>query len=189
MGKAIIAFDEGLWHRLERHQIGPADASLTFTDRLARENRWSPQHAARVVTEYKRFCYLACTTGREVTPSDAVDQAWHLHLTYSRDYWQVFCPKVLRADLHHGPTAGTKADRARYYEQYAATLTAYEHAFDTPPPVEVWPDAKRRFTIDPRAFRVNPGDAIVIGRKEAIVAGLLIALGVFFAGWLLGGFV
>lgn len=103
------AFTTALWQRLAAHDIGPAEASLSFAARLARENRWREAHADAVIHEYKRFCYLACTAGHEVTPSDAVDQVWHLHLTYSRDYWEVFCPEVLQADLHHGPTAGGKS--------------------------------------------------------------------------------
>lgn len=79
-----------LWQRIAAHRIGPADASFTFAARLARENRWSLADAENVIEEYRRFCYLAMTAGHEVTPSDAVDQAWHLHLTYSRDYWEVF---------------------------------------------------------------------------------------------------
>ncbi len=78
--------------RLSAYVIGPATATFSFDQRLARENRWPLKFAARVVGEYKRFCFLAVTAGHDVTPSDAVDQAWHLHLTYSRDYWQRFCP-------------------------------------------------------------------------------------------------
>ncbi len=176
-----------LWQRIARHTIGPTDAELSFTARLARENRWSAEYAERVILEYQRFCYLACSAGQEVTPSDAVDQAWHLHLTYSRDYWQVFCPQVLRADLHHGPTAGTSADRVRYYDQYAATLRAYEDAFGIAPPPDIWPNARRQFTIDPMSFRVNPSDAIVIGRIRAIAYGTVLATLGLAVGWLAKG--
>ena len=184
-----MPFDAVLWQRLAAHTIGPPDASLTFADRLARENRWSPEHAERVILEYKRFCYLARTAapGQQVTPSDAVDQAWHLHLTYSRDYWEVFCPQVLGAPLHHGPTAGGKVERTRYYDQYAATLKAYEEAFGEAPPVDIWPDARRRFEVDPRGVRVNPHDAIIVSRP-------VLAAAIFFGtamagilGWLLIG--
>jgi hypothetical protein len=181
--------DDPLWHRLAAHVIGPPDAALTFADRLARENRWSADHAARVIREYKRFCYLACTTGQEVTPSDSVDQAWHLHLAYTRDYWTVFCPQVLHAALHHGPTAGTQPDRTRFYTQYAATLKAYEDAFGEPPPPEIWPDARRRFQIDPAGVRVNPADAMIMPHSRALA--LLVAALVLGAllGWLLRGIV
>lgn len=178
----MSAPQDELWHRIAAHHIGPPDASLTFEARLARENRWSLAHAERVIGEYKRFCYLALTAGHEVTPSDAVDQAWHLHLTYSRDYWQTFCADVLQADLHHGPTAGGPAERARFYHQYAATLAAYEAAFGEAPPADVWPPAHRRFSVDPRGVRVNFSDGIFLTRRVALAVGLL----VFVGGWLAG---
>ena len=154
---------------------------MTFAARLARENRWTVEHAERVISEYKRFCYLAMTAGHEVTPSDAVDQAWHLHLTYSRDYWQVFCPQVLEAQLHHGPTKGGAAERGRFYHQYAATLVAYEAAFGHVPPADIWPTARKRFLIDPGGVRVNFRDGIFLSRRVAltlvvvaVAAGMLV---------------
>lgn len=177
-----------LWQRLAAYEIGPSPASLTYAQRLARENDWSHAFAERVIREYKRFCYLAVTAGADVTPSDAVDQAWHLHLTYSRDYWDRFCPDVLGADLHHGPTAGSGEERTRFYHQYAETLRAYEEAFHQSPPSDIWPDARRRFLIDPKARRVNPADVVILSRSWRIIAP--IAGGVLFvAGLLLGGLV
>lgn len=174
------ALETDLWRRLADCEIGPADPAFTFAQRLARENRWSADYAARVVTEYKRFCWLACRAGHAVTPSDAVDQAWHLHLTYSRDYWEHFCPQVLRMPLHHGPTAGGSAERTRYYDQYAHTLVSYEGHFGQPAPLDIWPDARRRFQIDPRAVRVNPADAFIVPRRLAY--GLAAAIAIGFAG-------
>ncbi len=179
---AAPAFASDLWKRLAAYEVGPKGASLSFAARLARENRWSEAHAQLVIQEYKRFCYLAVTAGQQVTPSDAVDQVWHLHLTYSRDYWQEFCPNVLRADLHHGPTAGGTVERARYYDQYAATLASYETAFDAVPPIDIWPDAARRFGFDPKGLRVNPQDVMILDRRFAIVgAAGWIALGIVIA--------
>jgi len=105
--------DHPVWASLSHYTIGPEDAVLPFAARLARENGWSTAYAARVIEEYKRFCFLAVTGDSEVTPSDAVDQAWHLHLTYSRDYWDRFCPEILGSQLHHGPTAGGGTERHR----------------------------------------------------------------------------
>ena len=174
----MSALSTELWQRLAAYEIGPADASLTFAQRLSRENRWPDDYTLRVIREYKRFCYLAKTASHEVTPPDAVDQAWHLHLTYSRDYWQRFCPEVLKGELHHGPTAGGTSERGRYYAQYAATLKAYEEAFGEPAPDDIWTAAHRRFVIDPLSFRVNPADTIVLDRtlaKWIVQAGLVVA--------------
>lgn len=165
--------DHPIWSALSHYTIGPEDAALSFAERLARENGWSLAEAERVIEEYKRFCFLAATVDHPVTPSDQVDQAWHLHLTYSRDYWERFCPDILGRPLHHGPTAGGADEQHRYFTQYAETLRSYERVFGSPP-ADLWPDAARRLNEDPKARRVHPRDAIIVPRK-AIRAALLLA--------------
>jgi len=162
-----------VWQALSAYTIGPEDAEQTFEQRLARENGWSAKEAARVVEEYRRFCFLAATAGHPVTPSEAVDQAWHLHLAYSRDYWQRFCPEVLGRELHHGPTKGGAAERDKHFEQYARTLRSYEEAFGTPPQ-DIWPASYQRFYEDSRARRVNPRDYILLPRRQAWVLTIVI---------------
>lgn len=161
------ALDHPLWVALLNYSIGPDDAALSFAARLARENGWSEAEAERVIGEYKRFCFLAVTAGHEVTPSDAVDQAWHLHLTYSRDYWERFCPDVLGRPLHHGPTAGGAGEGHRYFEQYARTLHSYERIFGESAPDDLWPDARRRLVEDPKARRVHPRDGFFVTWRQA----------------------
>jgi hypothetical protein len=172
------------WIALASYTIGPPDAALSFVARLARENGWTSAHAQRVITEYKRFCFLAATAGHQVTPSDAVDQAWHLHLTYTRDYWDRFCPDVLGRALHHGPTAGGSAEEHRFFAQYAETLASYETMFGQAPPPDLWPPAAQRLRDDPRARRVHPRDGLVISKLQLTASlvgvGLLIGVSLLF---------
>lgn len=173
-----------VWQRIARYEIGPPEAALSFSARLARENGWSAAMAERVIAEYRRFVFLAVTGHAPATPSDAVDQAWHLHLTYSRDYWEHFCPNVLGRPLHHGPTAGGGEEHRRYYRQYADTLARYEAAFGAPPPSDIWPSAARRLIDDPRARRVHPRDAFIVPRRTAALLALgfaaITALALYF---------
>jgi hypothetical protein len=118
-----------------------------------------------------------------VTPSDAVDQAWHLHLTYSRDYWQRFCPDVLGRELHHQPTEGGAGQQHLFFEQYAETLKSYETVFGHCAPADLWPSAARRLIDDPRARRVHPRDGFVMTRPRA--AFLLVLVSVAFLALLL----
>lgn len=178
--------DHPVWQRLSTFTVGPDDAALSFAQRLARENGWHQAFADRVIEEYRRFCFLAVTGNGQATPSDAVDQVWHLHLTYSRDYWQHFCPDVLGCDLHHGPTKGGQAETTRFFDQYAATLRRYEQTFGAPP-ADIWPGAAQRLLDDPRARRVHPRDGMVVRRfyfVAALMAALLagIAIGWAFLG-------
>lgn len=169
------------WAALSRYIIGPEGAAFGFADRLARENGWSRDLAERVVGEYRRFCFLATVAGHAVTPSDAVDQAWHLHLTYTRDYWELFCPDVLGGPLHHAPTEGGAGDRARFFEQYGDTLRSYERVFGELAPEDIWPSAERRFVEDPKARRFHPRDGFLVTRRQARLAAAAATLFVMLA--------
>lgn len=161
--------DSSLWHRLQAFEFDDPQASLTFTARLARENGWTLGYAARVVDEYRRFLYLARTAGHSVTPSDAVDQAWHLHLTYSHSYWVELCEGVLDAPLHHGPTKGGRVEGERYVDQYEATLASYRTAFGQAPPEDVWPSARERFDDPARFVRVDKHRAWVLPKPWTVL--------------------
>jgi hypothetical protein len=137
-----------LWDRIERH-VFDGEHALNFVNRLARDHRWSLPFSRGAILEYRRFCFLAVTGPTPVTPSEQVDEVWHLHLTYSRDYWEIWCGNVLRKPLHHDPTLGGPAERDKYRSQYAATLSRYEHVFG-PPSVAFWPATHDRFRPTPR---------------------------------------
>lgn len=131
--------------RIEHLAIGPVDAAFGFERRLAAENGWTEAFAARVVAEYRRFLMLVASGDDMLTPSDAVDQAWHLHMVYTRDYWHGLCRDILRRELHHEPTEGGIDQRELYRNRYADTLERYRTAFGTTPPADIWPDPSVRF--------------------------------------------
>jgi hypothetical protein len=131
-----------------------------------------------VISEYKRFIYLAAISDRILTPSQAVDQAWHLHLTYTRSYWEDLCAGALGKALHHQPTEGGKAEGQKFAEAYEATLSAYRREFGAAPPVDIWPPSSIRFQ-PPRQRWVDAGTHIIIPRGRflalAASAGLLLS--------------
>ena len=89
-----------LYRRIQAFSLDQPNTQLSFSKRLARDNSWSTDYASRVIEEYKKFVLLAVVAGHPVTPSDQVDQVWHLHLSYTRSYWEEFCPKILQTTLH-----------------------------------------------------------------------------------------
>ncbi|MBF9221154.1 TIGR04222 domain-containing membrane protein [Hymenobacter ruricola] len=143
-----------LWARLQALDLD-GGASFSFSKRLARDNGWTAAFAQRVVLEYRKFLFLAATCGHPVTPSDEVDQAWHLHLVYTRSYWDELCGQVLSFPLHHGPTRGGAAEGHKFEDWYARTLRSYVAAFGTAPPADVWPVAAVRFGEAPHYRRVS----------------------------------
>lgn len=77
--------------------------------------------------------------GHPVSPSEPVDHAWHLHLIYTKSYWQDMCRDVLGRDLHHSPTTGTPADGEKFADWYERTLVSYCRIFGEEPPRDIWP--------------------------------------------------
>ncbi len=183
------AFDDPLWQAIGQFSIDEGEPAFTFAARLARENGWTLQWSQRVIEEYKRFIYLAMAAGHPVTPSDEVDQAWHLHLTYTRSYWERLCGQVLPRPLHHGPTRGGEAESAKFHAWYSDTLASYARLFGEAPPADVWPPAFERFAparferVDRRRYWLLPRPRI----RRAVACGIIPAAGVMLPGaWLLG---
>lgn len=154
---------------------GPAPA-LPFAARLAREHGWTRRFADRVVREYLRFAALAVGRENPVCPSEQVDAAWHLHLTYTRSYWKRFCGDVLGQPLHHDPTRGGAAEAGKHRAMYAATLAAYRETFGEAPPADIWPPVDVRFGPDARHVVVNTAANWVVPkawvRRAAAATGL-----------------
>ena len=152
------------WNRLRALDLDAADAALPFSARLARDNGWSPALAARAIDEYRKFCFLAVHAGHPVTPSDEVDQVWHLHLLYSQYYWETLCRDTLEMPLHHGPTRGGVAEGQKYHSWYHGTLASYRRYFGEPPR-DLWPAAGERFHERHDFVRVDRRDVVTLDRK------------------------
>jgi hypothetical protein len=156
--------DDPLWSKLEAFEFDVPGAHLTFTQRLMRENGWGRDYSQRVIQEYRRFLFLAMRAGHSVTPSDQVDQAWHLHLVYSRSYWDELCAEVLGRPLHHGPTRGGSGEDQRYWSDYEKTRESYQRLFGQPPPADIWPEPSIRFSPVQKWQRVDTGACWMISK-------------------------
>jgi hypothetical protein len=143
--------EQELWRRITLHDFEP-DTPLNFTRRLARDHGWSLEQARAAVDAYRCFCFLAVVSPTPVTPSEIVDEVWHQHLVYSRDYWTIWCGERLQAPLHHDPTPGGPDAQMTYRRQYAETLALHERMFGPPDP-DIWPATHHRF--GPPRYRVT----------------------------------
>lgn len=172
----MTAQQADLYRRLMVFDIdGPNAVALPFAARLARENGWSRVYAERVVNEYKRYIFLAVTAGRPMTPSEEVDQAWHLHLAYSKSYWTRMCGELLKTPLHHNPTEGGSNEHDKHLRQYDDTLRQYRETFGKDAPRDIWPDAVTRFGPKAEGVRVVTHDHWVIPKRPILRAGLAFA--------------
>lgn len=130
-----------------------------FRQQLAEATGWDGARCERAINEYLRFCAVAAELGGRAVPSAAVDKVWHLHLTWTRDYWEDFCPNRMGFAFHHQPSRGQPGEREALRLAYAQTLHTYQALFGTPD-ATWWPAWSTR---GPRARR---------GRWAGIAAAL-----------------
>ena len=147
-GRAGKVKNPELWEKLQAFAFDAETGTQPFSVKLAEAEGWDATFTARVIEEYRRFLYLAQVADHEVTPSVAVDQAWHCHLTFTRSYWEDLCEGVLGGPFHHDPCKGSE-DMPRYNEQYSRTLGLYFTEFGQVVPSDIWPGTETAVEVVP----------------------------------------
>lgn len=135
-----------LWTKIQAFQFSEKDTTFPFEARLARENNWTIEFTERVIEEYRRFMFLCCISKKIKTPSDEVDQVWHLHMIYTKSYWEDFCQNTLGQLIHHNPTKGGHEEREKFWELYENTKIFYREKFGEKPPEDIWLPTQERFS-------------------------------------------
>jgi hypothetical protein len=126
-----------IWQNIAAFKLDDTDAARPFSKKLGEENKWSEELTLRIIAEYKKFLFLCVTLPKGASPSPLVDEAWHLHLTYTENYWDELCGKTLKMPLHHKPSKGGTSENHKHTEWYTETLVAYVQNFGLPPQ-DIW---------------------------------------------------
>ncbi|MFM9871988.1 MAG: glycine-rich domain-containing protein [Fimbriimonadaceae bacterium] len=155
-----------LYQAIINYQIDDPNVALPFEKRLARENGWTLSFSRRIIEEYKKFIYLCIAAGHPCTPSDEVDQAWHLHMLYTSSYFDRLCQQILGKTIAHEPTKGGDDEGEKFHDWYAKTLGSYRDQFGSEPPADIWPPSEIRFGNAPRFRRINVKENIIISKKR-----------------------
>jgi hypothetical protein len=131
--------DQTLWKRLEAYDFGLSNVGGNLFADLVKTTTLTTAQVEAVMTEYRRFLYLAATAGEVVAPSRLIDDVWHRHMQDSRAYLNGLCEGVIGKVIHHMPgRAAPAADPA-----YQRTLTLYRSEFGKRPNDMIWPTAEQ----------------------------------------------
>lgn len=128
-----------LWENIQHFAFDDPSSDFPFSKKLQQENHWNKDFTSRAIEEYRKFIFLCCILPNGASPSEAVDKVWHLHLTYTTNYWIEFCQKTLNKDIHHFPTTGGRAEKVKHTNWYQQTLQDYIITFGYEPPSTTWP--------------------------------------------------
>ncbi|MEP7375776.1 MAG: hypothetical protein ABI675_20435 [Chitinophagaceae bacterium] len=127
-----------IWERIRDFAMDDPLANVKYSDKLAHHNGWSKEYASKVIEEYKKFIFLCYILPQGAAPSKPIDEAWHLHLTYTHSYWKQLCKDILGKEIHHFPSKGGPEERDKYVQWYIDTLNAYKEIFKEEAPTDIW---------------------------------------------------
>jgi uncharacterized protein (TIGR04222 family) len=166
-----------LWSAIQQFPLNDPDAEITFSRKLSAKQNWSPSYTEQVIEEYRKFLFLCCISPNGASPSQAVDEAWHLHLTYTKSYWIDLCKNTLNKDIHHHPSGGGDVEDHRHRDWYKETLGLYQSVFESPPPNDIWPP--------PREYEFHlPAPAWVIRKEVLALIVILLTLPLIVSAYL-----
>jgi hypothetical protein len=75
-----------LWIKVRAAFGGEEASTKAFADKIARKLDWKHLFTLRAIREYKKFIYLGAVSDFVVTPSKIIDQVWHEHLLFTKEY-------------------------------------------------------------------------------------------------------
>ena len=107
-------------------------------EKTSRDN----EQAVEIVEEFKKFLFIKFMDkdydASRYSPSNAIDEIWHLFLLFPKDYFQL-CQDVLGESkvLDHNPFGASDTDQNARFEN---TLTRYEQLFNEAAPSAYWDD-------------------------------------------------
>ena len=160
--------------------VEPPRTMTCFEHCLRHEGDWTDESATRITLEYRKFLYLKIVEGGVLTPSEVVDQAWHLHRCFPEAYRR-FCAEVAGQDIPHQ----RGIPKAQADSSYARLLAAYVREFDQTPSVEIWPSLAmlRREEQSLRVMQVS----LLVATASVPLAALSVHWFGSAHGWLLTG--
>jgi len=141
METKMLVKNDPLWKRIQAFSLDASNVDFPFSKKLAAEENWTSDFTNTAIEEYKKFVYLCCISPYGASPSEIVDKVWHMHLLYTENYWEEFCPNILQRKLHHHPSKGGFEEKSKHEEWFFKTLKNYRDIFQQQIPEEIWINA------------------------------------------------
>lgn len=138
METKMLLQNDSLWSRLQDFSLDAPNVDFPFSKKLAKEENWTLDFTKKAIEEYKKFVYLCCVLPNGASPSETVDKVWHMHLIYTQNYWEDFCPNILKRKLHHHPSKGGFAEKNKHENWFSETLKNYRETFNQDAPADIW---------------------------------------------------
>ena len=124
-------------HRSERDERAePPRLCTRFEHNLRKIGDWSDDASKSIAQAYRKFLYLKGVSGGTLTPPKWIDAAWHLHLSFPKDY------ASLEAAIGRQIVHSQDLSWEQIYQTYEHGRSLWDVEFDDEPPQDIWPSQK-----------------------------------------------
>ena len=149
-----------LWQKIEEYKLPFGEDYLEY------KMKWQRAYCNLALSEYRRFAFLALISDSEITPSEPIDEVWHLHILHTQDYarFGTACQRF----LHHWP--GMPTNRPQWNKQYERTRELYRQVFGYEAPQAFWPTQKS--SADGGGPRIAKVLEVYRGRSQSPTIGI-----------------
>lgn len=96
MTSAIFPLNNAVLNEIAKYQ------HRGVTSRIMKILNISHSEAQELFDDTKRFLFLAAITGKDISPTKPIDEAWHIFLLFTKDYSE-FCFRFFGQMIHHHP--------------------------------------------------------------------------------------
>lgn len=118
--------------------------------KITTATRCRNEEAIELLTEVVRFMQLVASSDSRLSPSVAVDLAWHEFILFTHGYAS-FCEREFGRMIHHQPGGLAETNR----QQFLTTLGLYRQHFGAPDPL-YWGDRSQVGDSECGACDSNP---------------------------------
>ncbi len=100
-----------------------------LVNRLVHKEHWSLEDAQEGVRQYRNFLILIYKyPQRRLAPTRLIDEVWHAHILYTREYTQD-CEEIFGSYRHHTPVDDSKCSEEERQQVLIETAILYTEEF------------------------------------------------------------
>jgi hypothetical protein len=96
METRMLLKDESLWNRIQGFSLDAPDADFPFSKKAGKRRKLESRFYAKSHRRIQKICLSLLYSSQRASPSKIVDKVWHMHLIYTQNYWEEFCPAILK---------------------------------------------------------------------------------------------
>lgn len=150
---------------------GDKDDSTIISRLQKKHPEWSKPYTETLIRQYKRFLHTAANCDTELVPTKDVDEVWHEHILFTKDYfvnWKEYLGKL----VHHNPEKlGENKDYSKLFENTQKQIEKKKSISKTTVKIKPKKLEKKKSVSAPISHISNPSSPVYDNPVDYFIMG------------------